>query len=301
MGLGMLSGMLAGFMATEAQAQTEVISVFHLPLAEAQDAVRSQLSAQGTVVSMPSRRILVVDDDAAHVRKAKELLSKLDQPLVQYRAMVEIISKQSSSANALSVSGAAGLKGGWVQVRMDDGSSRNSSTQSYQLQVSSGSPGHIEAGQVYILPSTRVWLQGLGIVDSATQVPITGGFDIVVESAGAGMAHVRVRPWLSQLQQGTVSGSNELLLDMGSAANPATPPGNPANAPVRLNAQPQMATQNQRIDVLGAATELTIPLDQEISIAAVNGDAREMARALLYGRSQAGSQEMVIRLRLHRF
>ncbi|HKI61245.1 MAG TPA: secretin N-terminal domain-containing protein [Mariprofundaceae bacterium] len=254
--------LLAGVLVQGAQAQTEVISIVHLPLAEAENAVRSQLSGQGTVVSMPSRRILVVSDDAAHLRKVRELLSRLDQPLARFRAMIEIKTRQSRSVRGLSVSGVVSLPGGWVQIRLDDQSSRNASMRNYQLQVSGSRPGRIEAGRIYMLPGTRMWLKGIGIVESATQVPVTGGFNIIVQPSGEDMAHVRIRPWLQQL---------------GGAG------------------------EQQRIDVLGAATELTVPLDRDITIASVSGDAQEMGRALLSGRSQTGSQDMVIRLRIHRF
>jgi len=253
--------LLAGVLIQGAQAQTEIISVIHLPLAEAEDAARSQLSGQGTVVSMPSRRILVVSDDAPHLRKVRELLSRLDQPLAQFRTKVDILTRQSRSSRGLSVGGMASLSGGWVQIRLDDQSSRNSSMQNYQLQVSGGIPASIEAGQIYFLPGTRDWLRGVGLVESGTLMPVTGGFDIVVQAAGEGMVRVRVQPWLQQLQS------------MG---------------------------KNKRINVLGAATELTIPLDRDITIAAVSGDAQGMGRALLSGQSRR-SQEMVIRLRVRRF
>ncbi|MDX8406889.1 MAG: type II and III secretion system family protein [Mariprofundaceae bacterium] len=303
----LISGLCAGLLALSFPAvicaQTEVIRIDHLPLSEAATAARSQLSATGSVAAMPSRGILIVDDDAGHVRRVQALLKKLDAPARQFRARVEIASRQQHAQQGVDVDGALRLPGGWIRVSPQYSAGHGSSRRSYQLQVTAGQPGRIEAGKVYVLPATRRWLQGYGIVSSATTVPVTGGFDIVVRPAGEGMAHVRIQPWLQRLDQNAgFVGRQEVLIDLGSAKTPATPPGNAADAPLRLNASPRapQGLQGQRIDVVGAATELTIPLDRDVTIAAIDGEAKHMAQALLSGRSQTGSQQMEIHLRVGR-
>jgi len=299
----LMSGLCAGllFLSFPASAQTEVIRVDYLPLSEAASAARSQLSASGSVAAMPSRGLLIVDDDEDHVRRVQALLKKLDVPARQFRARVEIASRQQRAQQGLAVDGELRLPGGWIRISPQHASGNRASKRTYQLRVTAGQPGHIEAGKVYVLPATRAWLQGYGIVSSAAMVPVTGGFDIVVRPAGDDRAHVRIQPWLQRLDQNAnVNGRREVLIDLGSAKAPATPPGNPAHAPVRLNASPR-AVQGQRIDVVGAATELTIPLDRDVTIAAIDGEASHMAQALLSGRSYIGSQQLEIHLRVERF
>ncbi len=296
----LLAGMLA-FQPLAALADTEVTAVDYLPLNEAESLVRGQLSPQGSVAAMPSRRLLIIDDDQPHIRKALALLKKLDKPLARFRASVDIITAGHEQMRELGLRGQAALKGGWVRGSLASTARRMADRRHYQLLLSAGQPSHIEAGQVYILPETRAWLRGYGITSSATMVPVTGGFDIIARPAGKGMVHLSIRPWLARLQQNGLSGRHELLLGLGSAGNPATPPASPADAPLRLNAQPQLATHGQRIEVTGAATDITVPVNQEIVLAATGGEAREMGRALLAGRSRTGRQNLWIRLRLQPF
>jgi len=53
-------------LASPAEAETATVEVLHLSLQEASDAVKSQLSRQGAVARLPSRQMLVIQDDRTH-------------------------------------------------------------------------------------------------------------------------------------------------------------------------------------------------------------------------------------------
>jgi len=54
-------------------AATETIEVYFLPLHEAAEVVRTQLSNEGKVVEINTSRVLLIDDKTAYIKKAKTL------------------------------------------------------------------------------------------------------------------------------------------------------------------------------------------------------------------------------------
>lgn len=272
-----------------AQAATELVEVAHLPLAEAQAAVQSQLSPQGRVSLLPSRNMLIIEDDADSIRRARELLSRLDQPLPQYRTRVEIVRRQQLSQHQLSAG--VSLPGGWVRLSAVGMSLNSGSRSIYQLAVQANRPGHIEAGEIVPMrASVRSWLAGYGIADAATYVPVTGGFDVVVQPAGDGKARVRILPWLKQLRQQQPAGGIDVRVGKGGEAHDRNR--------VRLRGFQPGQAEGERIDVVAANTELVVPLGEEVMIAAAGQEAQMMGQALLSGHSQVGDQQLLISLRI---
>jgi len=225
----LLVGMLA---CDEAWAATETIEIRFLPMQEAEAAVRSQLSADGRLAVLASRRLLIIEDDAAHIAKARRLLAKLDQAAPQFSASVRM---QSVSAERLrQLTAQAGLDragGGWARISLGSGRLQSSSMQQFRLRLSAGKNASIETGTIQAVDrQTRVWLSGYGLMnmDSVEFVPITSGFTIRARPAGADAVRVRIIPWIRR-EQARLSGSEEMLLDLGTVQAPAHPPGNQAN------------------------------------------------------------------------
>jgi len=281
-------------------AATETIEVHFLPLQEAAEAARSQLSPEGRLAVLASRRLLIIEDDAAHIEKVRKLLAKIDQATPQFLATVRMQSVSSEQLRHLSARASLDvLNGGWAKVSLGSGKLRSSSMQNFQLRLTASREASIEAGHIRPLDrQTRIWLSGYGLValDSVEMVPMTSGFTIRARPAGVDAVRVHLTPWIRR-EQARLSGSEEMLLDLGTVQAPAQPPGNQAN--LRLNAAPGLK-QPATIEIHGASTEITIPLNREVTLAAVDNEARSFGRALLASRSSIGEQNFLIRLRIDR-
>jgi len=284
-----------------AHAASEIVEIFFLPMQEAANAARSQLSEQGKVAILTSRRMLVLEDNAAHLKKAKALLKKLDQPVQQYTAHVEI---EDIRTNALSTAGAtsaaaAPLTGGWAQVQLEESNTRLHNRQSFQLRITANQPGNIETGTLQTLNrETRSWLSGYGLVkmNSVELIPISSGFKVQAWPSGPDQVRLRIVPWM-QRKSAQVTGRHEMLVDLGTSQNPKRPPSNAAN--MRYNAVPHIQ-QADIVEITGAATELTVPLDQSITIAAIQGESAKLGSVLLARHSSVGKRNIVIRIRITR-
>ncbi len=278
-------------------AATEIVNVNFLTLQEAANAARSQLSDAGKVAAIPSQRLLIIDDDALHINRAKALLQKLDHAPRQYTAHVTIESMKVNSRNALHTSGQASfgqLSGGWINVQLQQRTQHSSHKQSFQLRISGQQKGSIETGTIQSFTrATRLWLSGYGVVqaNSVELIPVTSGFHITATPVGTDQVRVRIVPWMQRLQD-SVQGQQEMLLDLGTSNAPLIP-GNNAN--LRFNAQPRIA-QQPVIELLGAATELVIPIDQQVTIAAATQEAEKLGSALLSSASSVGKRQFVMRL-----
>jgi len=288
------------YLTAPATAASDLLEVYFLPLQEAADAVKTQLSDQGRVAAITSRRVLIVDDDLAHIDKAKRLLKRLDHPAGQYTVFVSLedISAQRYSESAADVHAMAGsLAGGWVRLQGGRQQSDSHHRQSFQLRISGHQPASMEAGTIQSFNRpTRLWLAGYGVVraDSVEMTPITSGFHVFVTPAGSDRVRLRFVPWMRRAAA-HIRGRHELLFGLGTTAKPATSPSNSAD--MRLNARPELQDQPE-IEIAGAATELTIPLDQSVTIAASNREAGQFSHALLSGYSSTGERQFVIRLRV---
>jgi len=288
------------YLVSPAMAASDLIEVYFLPLQEAADAVKTQLSEQGRVAPVASRRVLIVDDDRAHIDKAKQLLRRLDHPAGQYTVFVSLedIVAQRYSQSAATVHAMTGnLAGGWIRLQAGHQQSDSQHRQSFQLRVSGHQPASMETGTIQSFNrQTRLWLAGYGIVraDSVEMVPITSGFHVSVVTAGLDRVRVRFVPWM-QRTAAQIRGRHELLFGLGTTSQPATPPSSTAN--MRLNAQPELEDQHV-IEIAGAATELVIPVDQSVTIAASNREAGQLGHALLSRYSSIGTRQFVIHLRV---
>jgi len=245
-----------------ALAETEVIEVYHLPLSEAASAVQSQLSPQGEVRTMPSRRMLIITDDAAHIGAAKALLKRLDKVPAQYRVEVELVDVSDSRNSAIGVQQLR-LPGGWIELRLAHSAMHISERRRMQLRVTSMQPGHIEAGELRPYRQ-RIWqwLAGYGVVaaDTVELVPVTSGFDVEVAGAGNDAVRVQLKPWMRRMA------------------------GDAADAPIMI---------------VGARTEVTVSLGETVTIAANEGESALFSRALLGSESTSGSGRLAIRLRVN--
>jgi len=293
---------LAGwcYLAAPASAASDLLEVYFLPLQEAADAVKTQLSDQGRVAAIASRRVLIVDDDRAHIERAKRLLKRLDHPAGQYTVFVSLedVAAQRYSQSAAAVHAMAGsLAGGWIRLQAAHQQSDSRHRQSFQLRISARRSASMEVGAIHALNrQTRLWLAGYGIVraDSVEMVPVTSGFHVTVAPAGADRVRVHVVPWMRRAAA-QVRGRHELLFGLGTTSRPATPPS--GRADMRLNARPELQAQPV-IEIAGAATELLMPLDQSVTIAASNREAGQLGHALLSRYSSAGERQFVIHLRV---
>ncbi len=250
-------------------AATDIIEVYFLPMQEAADVARSQLSGNGKVAVIPSRHMLLIDDDPVHIQKAKAWLKRLDHPPGQYTAYVSIEDIRSGTDNISNVSGYAvlgKLAGGWLKVKLQHRQFRSGQRQSFQLRVSSNHSGSIETGVIRSYSrETRLWLSRYGVVyaNSVELVPVTSGFNITATPAGTDKVRVKISPWMRRAI------GNRLASD---------------EAPV--------------IEIAGAATELIIPVDKSVTIAASNQEAGKLATALLSRSSSTGKRQFVIHLRV---
>ncbi|MDX8395342.1 MAG: hypothetical protein R8K22_02900, partial [Mariprofundaceae bacterium] len=257
-------------------AVTETLDVHFLPLNEAVEVVRTQLSKTGRISALPSRRILVVEDDKKHLKQAKKLLQKLDQPLDQFVVEVSFDSKQKQQKN--STQGSVSLPGGWVRIEHSNRNLRSGSKQRFNLRVVANKRATIEAGVLRAYrQETRLWLAGHGLIDhqSVEIVPITSGFYVQLWRAGDDQVRIRLRPWMRRTSA-MIQGTPEILIDLGTTTTPRQAPSN--QAPIRLNASPSRQ-QQPVIEMAGAATELTIPVGETITIAASHGDAEQLGKA----------------------
>lgn len=281
-----------------AQAATKTVSIHFLPMHEAVAVAQSQLSATGQVAVLKSRRLLILNDDQAHIKKAMELLKRLDQMPAQYTTHVfieELHESDNKTSGASSAHASLGaLSGGWLRIRMEDQHHQFSHRQAFQLRVTANEPGNFEVGNIQPTQlETRQWLSGYGLIrqNSVELMPVTSGFKVLLWPAGENRVRVRLVPWMqrtsSQLQD-----QEEMLLDPGSADRPVTPPSN--SAALRLNS-PRLKNQ-QVIELAGAATELTIAVGEEVTIAASNHEAEKLGNALLSRHSSVGRKQFVIRL-----
>ncbi len=284
-----------------AQAATEVVSIHYLPMQEATTIARSQLSKNGRVAVVKSRRLLILNDDQTYIEKARELLKHLDQMPLQYMTHVSIEEIKESSSKTAGLSSAHAnpekLPGGWLRIRLNNQHYQFSNRKAFQLRVTANKPGSFEVGSIQPTRlEIRHWLSSYGLIrqNSIELVPITSGFKILLWPTGENLLRVRIVPWMQRSSR-QINGEQEMLLDLGSTTTPATPPSN--SAALRLNARPRLKDK-QVIELAGAATEFTVAVGEEVTIAASNHEAEKLGFALLSRHSSTGRRQFVIRLKV---
>jgi len=272
-----------------AAAETALLEIYFLPLQEAEAIVKSQLSPSGTIASLPSRRILLVNDDARHVDRARVLLKRLDAPAQQYSANLELFSLSDEQARSIRTD--ARLPGGWIRIVLAESNQQISARKRFSLLLTSNRQGIIESGAIKpYLQQTRQWLAGYGVINSHSVelVPITSGFYATVQPAGEGMVNVRIVPWMrNQRANSGTEGNSEVLIALGAANAPRQAP----------NTNPTM-NQNQAIEIVGAATEVTMPVGETVTIAANDEEAKLLGDALFSSGSSINKKSFAIRLRI---
>ncbi|MDQ7000337.1 MAG: type II and III secretion system family protein [Mariprofundus sp.] len=250
-------------------AATDIIEVYFLPMQEAADVARSQLSANGKVAVIPSRHMLLIDDDPAYIQKAKAWLKRLDHPPGQYTAYVSIEDIRSGTNNISNVSGyvvLGQLAGGWLKVKLRHQQFRSGQRQSFQLRISSNHSASIETGVIRSYSrETRLWLSRYGVIyaNNVELIPVTSGFNITATPAGTDQVRVKITPWMKRVAE------SRLVSD---------------EYPV--------------IEIAGASTELVMPVDTSVTIAASNQEAGKLATALLSSSTSTGKRQFVIHLRV---
>ncbi len=278
----MIAMVLPGISDT-ARAETATLEVLHLPLQEASAVVKSQLSRQGVVVQIPSRRMLMIQDNAEHIKRARALLKRLDISAPQLNVQVDVEEQQTSEQTGTGISGMM-LPGGWVRIRASYEARQGSDHQRrFLLRVTSGKYGRIEAGHIRaIRPSVRRFLHRYGVADAPdlALVPITAGFDVQARLIGKDSVRLHIHPWFERERQETnIQADIEILPNLGSTAATKRPPA--PQAPMRLNMQPQQSRHIERIAVTDADTELTVRLGETVILAATGQTAKAFGNALL--------------------
>lgn len=210
-------------------AETVTLEVLHLPLHEAEAAVKSQLSEHGSVATLPSRRILIINDESKNIREARKLLKKLDVATPQYSLYLEIIHIQDEALKTIDTE--ALLPGGWVKLTLADRDLHRSSQHSFNLHLSANREGMIETGRLQpYRKHIRQWLAGYGLIsiNSVELVSVTSGFIAHVRPADSGHVHIRIKPWMRNQRARTgIRGETEILIDL------AQPPHQNRHLPIR--------------------------------------------------------------------
>jgi len=278
-------------------AETATIEVLHLPLQEASNAAKSQLSRQGTVAQLPSRRILIIQDDAGHIERARALIKRLDMPAPQLNVQVGVTEEEESGRTALAVSGIA-LPGGWVRIQTSHKTRRVNNSQRFRVSVASGKYGHIETGYIRaVRPSVRHFMHRYGIVDTPdlALIPITAGFDVEARLIGKNNVLLHIHPWFERGRQNTdIQAKIEILPDLGSTDNTRKPPD--THAPMRLNIQPRRPNHIEHIAITEADTELTVKLGETVTLAAARQTAKDFGNALLAHHATVANRSILLRL-----
>jgi len=280
-----------------AEAETATVEVLHLSLQEASDAVKSQLSRQGTVAQFPSRQILIIQDDAGHIERARALLKRLDMPAPQLNVQVSVAEQETGDKTAMKVSGVV-LPGGWVRIQANRGMRQGNNNQRFNLKVTFGKYGRIEAGHIRaVRPTVRRFLHRYGVADTPdlALVPITAGFDVQARLIDKSSVRLDIHPWFErERQEMNIQANIEILPSLGSTAATKQPPA--TQAPVRLNMQPQRSSHIERIAVTDANTELTVRLGETVTLAATRQAAKAFGNALLDHYATVANRSVLLRL-----
>lgn len=287
------------FFCQAAQAATDSIEILHLPLNEAAAVARSQLSETGKLAEIPSRRLLIITDDAAHLNKARKLLKQLDVAVPQLRIRMDI-SEQTTRKNRSMHVNSSPLPGGWLRIAAATSARKTNKQQQFSLRTTSGRAAHIETGE--IRSSRRAihqYLARYGVVEknSVALVEITAGFDVQATLLAGDKVRLNIRPWFKRMQQNTgYSGNMELLSDAGNTLATAQPPSN--TAPLRFNMQPDSTIQEKIFYVSDAQTEITVKLGETVSLVSASSSASEFAAALTAYHGLQQQRDMLIRLHI---
>lgn len=244
-----------------AWAETATLQIYHLPLDEAAQAARSQLSPAGSVTTLPSRRLLIISDTPARIRQVRTLLQKLDQPQQQYRVRVEISEVENSKLLQAGITSLR-LPGGWIRAGLRARSGQDHYRKTFSLLTSGNRKGEIEAGTLQpLLQRTRQWLAGYGVIESQSMelVPVTSGFHVEVAPASGNQVRIRIAPWARRDNRSGI------------------------------------------IELAGASTEVTVLLNRQVTLAASSGEAENYGRLLLSGRSDSRSSSLLIKLTCEKY
>jgi len=274
---------------------SETFEIYHLPLIEAENAVKTQLSSTGSVAKLPSRRLLIVNDDKQHIQAAAALLKRLDVAAPQYILTLRTVQLQAHQYQA--IQGVAQLTGGWLRVQATQQQHSSTSRQSFLLRLTSQHTGFMQVGSFQaVSQSTQKWLSSLGIIEqnSVTLQPINSGFSARLRPAGKGSVHIRLMPWLqSARSKQHFNGHSEVLIGLGSTKQPQQSPSNQGD--LRLYGQ-NSVNQGNRITIASASTEVTLKLGEEVMLMAHDAAANQFGKALLSNYSGAKIEHLSILL-----
>jgi len=293
----LITALLSMGQLSNAKSITTTIEIRNLPLQEAASVAKSQLSQQGTVMKLPSRHMLLIQDDAAHTKRARALLKRLDVTAPQLRVQVRLVEREMKDNSELKIQGFT-LPGGWVRIRANRKTQADDQQQLVRLHITSGKYGRIEAGHVQaIRPSVLHFMRRYGIADTPdiALVPITVGFDVQARLVNKKSVHVRIHPWLErEIQKTDIQAKVEILPDLGSTNSILHPPG--TNAPIRLNIQPERPEHVEHIAISEADTELTVKIGKTVTLAAVHKTAKALGDVLMAHYSMVANRSFRLKL-----
>jgi len=300
---GHLFGLCLLLFSYSAWAATATVEVYHLPLNEAAQLIQTQLSPSGSTAVLNSRHIIVIQDDSQHIAQARALLKKLDVPAAQYMLFMDVMQVEHKRGQHFQA--AAVLPGGWMKLQANQSTWQSQNHQSFQLRITSNKQGMIELGTIQpYREKIRQWLAGYGLIErnSVQLVSLTSGLIARIQHANKNSVQIAIRPWMRRVDAANpVQGQTELLLDLGNTQNPKQAPSNLAN--LRLNANPTTPTSQTSlppIQIINASTELSIPLNQNVTILASNQEAALFSKALFAQHIGTKDTSLLIQIRIEK-
>ena len=239
-------------------AEVAVIEVGYRDVVEMLPLVETLLSPGGKVSADQRTNSLVIVADAESIERVRAFLADMDKPPRQAVVRVRFDQESANDERSLSTSGRAsgenwsvgttGARRDGVHVRAQDRSSRGDGRTEAMMRIMSGSRGYIRVGED--IPYTTRWVtlthRYARVVESVDFQRVETGFD-VRPIIHANQADIEIVPRISDARSGR-SGGVILLTE--------------------------------------AATRVTVPLDQWVTISSTDQKSNEAVRAILsYGKS----------------
>jgi type II secretory pathway component GspD/PulD (secretin) len=253
-------------------AEVAIIPVNYRKAQEVLPTVEKLLSKEGTVSADHRTNSLVVSDSKAHIRKIKNFLTRFDQPGQQVKVWVSFEDMNSAHRRYLEMQGAYSGKN-WrigtgrrktdgMDVRVQDGTGLENTSDLYQITVMSGSSAYIAAGKE--IPVTRQWIDLCrrygGVVNTVDFKIIETGFEVTPVVSG-NYANIDIMPRISSLDS-------------------------------------ENSTESQVIRFTQASTSLRVRIGQWVNIAGSSRSRNEVMQAILKGKADSSSRSMQISVKV---
>ena len=280
--------------------ETASFQIKHISLEEAKGLAQIQLSPDGRLSTLPSRSLLIAVDNQENIEKVHSLLQQFDVPAPRMLLNLQVLAVSRVQSRLWAAEGQQ-LPGGWKLIT-NPGSIKHRLMATRETWLRPGTGIRIETGGVRpIRPEIRDWLEQHGVPDSPDLAlhPITTGLTFRASLQQTNQVRLELSPWikLTQQPQVTAPAHVEILPDLGTTAVPLQPPS--TIAPIRLNIQPDGNASTPRyIDIIGANTEIDIPVGEPLTLLASEKQARALGDALLSKTINGQGKLIVFRLLL---